>query len=152
MAVRKMVLLVWIAILIAGCEHKLKQTPEVEFITAPGSEERKLPFSPAVRVGDTIYLSGNVGNIPGQLELVGGGIKSETRQTIENIKSVVELAGSSMNRIVKCSVFLADISEWGAMNEVYTTYFDVPPARSAFGASGLALGARVEIDCIAVVN
>jgi 2-iminobutanoate/2-iminopropanoate deaminase len=152
MAIRKIVLLVWIAILIAGCEHKLKHSPEVEFITAPGSEEMKLPFSPAVRVGDTIYLSGNVGNIPGQFELVGGGIKSETRQTMENIKSVVELAGSSMDRIVKCSVFMADISEWSAMNEVYTTYFDVPPARSAFGTSGLALGARVEIDCIAVVN
>lgn len=143
---------VWVVALVAGCEHKLTQTPEVDFITAPGTEEMKLPFSPAVRVGDTIYLSGNLGNIPGTSELVDGGIKSETRQTMENIKSVLELAGTSMDRVVKCSVFMADISEWSAMNEVYTTYFEVPPARSAFGASGLALGARVEIDCIAVIN
>jgi 2-iminobutanoate/2-iminopropanoate deaminase len=68
------------------------------------------------------------------------------------IRKVVELAGSSMDRIVKCSLVMADISEWSAMNEAYTTYFDVPPARSAFGASGLALGARVEIDCIAVIK
>jgi len=152
MAIRKLVLSVWVVALVAGCEHKLTQPPEVEFITAPGTEEMKLPFSPAVRVGDTIYLSGNLGNIPGSSELVDGGIKSETRQTMENIQSVLELAGSSMDRVVKCSVFMADISEWSAMNEVYTTYFDVPPARSAFGASGLALGARVEIDCIAVIN
>ena len=71
---------------------------------------------------------------------------------MENIKSVLELAGSSMDKIVKCSVFIADMAEWGAMNEVYRTYFTVPPARSALGASGLALGARVEIECIAVVG
>jgi enamine deaminase RidA (YjgF/YER057c/UK114 family) len=86
------------------------------------------------------------------MELVPGGIQAETRQTMENIKTTVESAGSSMDRIVKCSVFMADISEWGAMNEVYRTYFETPPARSAFGANGLALGARVEIDCIAVLD
>jgi reactive intermediate/imine deaminase len=152
MTIRKIVLGMCIGALVAGCEHEHKSTVDIEFITAPGTEEMNLPFSPAVRVGNTIYLSGNLGIIPGTLELAPGGIEGETRQTMENIKTAVELAGSSMDRIVKCSVFIADISEWGAVNEVYTTYFDVPPARSAFGANGLALGAKIEIECIAVTK
>jgi reactive intermediate/imine deaminase len=115
-------------------------------------EGRDLPFSSAVRVDNTLYLSGNLGNIPGSLELAEGGIQGETRQTMENIKRVLEQFGSSLDQVVKCTVFLADMSEWGAMNEVYKTYFSNPPARSALGASGLALGARVEIECIAVVR
>ena len=111
-----------------------------------------LPFSSAVRVDNTLYVSGNIGNIPGTLELAEGGIQGETRQTLENMKRVIEQFGSSMDRVVKCTVFLADMAEWGAMNEVYRTYFPNPPARSALGASGLALDARVEIECIAVVN
>lgn len=150
MVIRKIVLSVCLAALSVGCEHE--HAPDIEFITAPGTEDLNLPFSPAVRVDNTIYLSGNLGTIPGTTELAPGGIEGETRQTMDNIKTAVELAGSSMDRIVKCSVFLADVAEWGAMNEVYVTYFDVPPARSAFGANGLALGARVEIDCIAVAR
>lgn len=112
-----------------------------------------LPFSDAVRVGNMLYLSGKIGNIPGTLELAEGGIQGETRQTMENIKAVLERYGSSMDRVVKCTVFLADIAEWGAMNEVYVTYFPTnKPARSALGSSGLALDSRVEIECIATVE
>mgnify|MGYP001818320700 FL=1 len=118
----------------------------------PGMEDMELPFSSAVRVDNTLYLSGNLGNIPGTIELAEGGIQGETRQTMENIKRVLEQFGSSLDQVVKCTVFLADMSEWGAMNEVYRNYFTNPPARSALGASGLALGARVEIECIAVVK
>ena len=125
---------------------------EIEYLQMPGMEDPGLPFSAAVRVDETLYVSGNVGNLPGTLELAPGGIGPETRQTLDNIKAVVEQFGSSMDRVVKCTVFLADIAEWGAMNEVYRTYFENPPARSALGASGLALGARVEIECIAVVD
>ena len=115
--------------------------------------ELKLPFSDAVRVGDTLYLSGQIGNLPGTLQLAEGGIAGETRQTMENIKASLERHGSSLGEVVKCTVFLADIAEWGAMNEVYRSYFPVdPPARSALGASGLALGARVEIECIAALR
>jgi reactive intermediate/imine deaminase len=152
MAIRNIVLSVWLGALVVGCEHEHKSSPDIEFITTPGAAEMNLPFSPAVRVDNTIYLSGNIGNIPGKMELVSGGIKAETRQTMENIKAAVELAGSSMDRIVKCTIFIDDISEWGEVNDVYRTYFDVPPARSAFGADGLALGAKLEIDCIAVVE
>ena len=118
----------------------------------PGTEDLGLPFASAVQVDNTLYLSGNLGNKPGTNELVPGGIEAETRQTMDNIKAVVEHFGSSMDNIVKCTVFLADMDEWPAMNAVYVTYFENPPARSALGASGLALGAKVEIECIAVAR
>jgi len=138
--------------LVSACWHHRHSNLDMEFIPVPGPESSALPFSAAVLAGHTLYISGNLGNVPGTMELVAGGIQAETRQTMENIKSTLELAGASMDRIVKCSVFMADISEWGAMNEVYRTYFEAAPARSAFGANGLALGARVEIDCIAVLD
>lgn len=124
----------------------------ITYHNMPGTEDLGLPFSSAVQVDNTLYLSGNLGNVPGKNELVSGGIEAETRQTMENIKSVAEQFGSSMDKIVKCTVFLADMQEWPAMNKVYRSFFSNPPARSAFGASGLALGARVEIECIAVVD
>jgi 2-iminobutanoate/2-iminopropanoate deaminase len=129
------------------------QPTEIEFLNAPGAEDLNLPFSEAVRVGDMLYLSGQVGLIPGTTDLVPGGIAGETKQVLENIGAVLERNGSSFDRVVKCSVFLADIAEWPAMNEVYRTYFTgSPPARSALEASGLAFGARVEIECIAVIG
>lgn len=148
---KRLILLLPLAF-VFGCEVHVDQEPDVEYLLMPGMEDMDLPFSSAVRVDDTLYLSGNLGNLPGTLDLAEGGIAGETRQTMENIKTVLEQFGSSMDEVVKCSVFLADMSEWGAMNEVYKTYFKNPPARSALGASGLALGARVEIECIAVLQ
>ena len=140
------------ATLFAGCEIEVTQDTQVEYLSTPGSEGLDLPFSAAVRVNDTLYLSGALGNLPGTLDLAEGGIQGETRQTLENIKATLESLGYSMDDIVKCTVFLADIGEWAAMNEVYVTYFDDKPARSAMGVSGLALGARVEIECVAVAG
>ena len=111
-----------------------------------------LPFTAAVRLGNTLYLSGALGIVPGTRSLAEGGIQEETRQTLDNIKATLENSGASMDHVVKCTVFLADMAEWGAMNEVYTTYFKNKPARSAIAASGLALDARVEIECIAWVD
>jgi reactive intermediate/imine deaminase len=125
--------------------------PEVEHYAS--NPELQLPFSDAVRVGDMLYLSGQIGNIPGTAQLAPGGIAGETRQAMENIKASLEKYGSSLDEVVKCTVFLADIGEWAAMNEVYRTYFPTdPPARSALGASGLALNARVEIECLAAMR
>ena len=135
-----------------GCDIQVEQDPKIEYLQMPGSEDLGLPFSAAVRVDHMLYLSGNIGNLPGTLELAPGGIEGETRQTMDNIKLAVEHFGSSMDKVVKCTVFLADMAEWGAMNEVYRTYFTNPPARSALGASGLAIDARVEIECIAVIE
>ena len=112
-----------------------------------------LPFSEAVRVNDTLYLSGMVGVKPGTDALVPGGIEAESRQTMDNIRMTLEAHGASLADVVKCTVMLADISEWSTFNEIYKTYFSGRyPARSALGANGLALGARVEVECIAVVN
>jgi reactive intermediate/imine deaminase len=128
------------------------QGQERQAIRMPGSLEG-LPFSPAVRVGDLLFLSGQIGNRPGTRELVPGGIQAETRQTMENIRTILEFAGSSLDRVVKCTVFLADFGDWPAMNEVYATFFPKdPPARSALGSNGLALGAAVEIECIALAG
>jgi reactive intermediate/imine deaminase len=130
-----------------------EEVKSIEFLSAPGAENLNLPFSEAVRVGDILYLSGQVGTEPDTTQLVPGGIREETRQTLENIKEILERNGSSLNHIFKCTVFLADINEWPKMNEVYRTYFPKsPPARSAMAASGLALNARVEIECIAIVG
>ncbi len=116
------------------------------------STRSDLPFSDAVRVGELLFLSGSIGVLPGTMQLAPGGISGETRQTMENIKATLEKYGSSLGEVVKCTVFLADIADWPAMNEVYVEYFPVkPPARSALGANGLALGALTEIECIATV-
>jgi len=123
-----------------------------EILPVPGAVAG-LPFSPAVRVGNIIYLSGQLGNDVGTRNLVPGGIKPETRRTLENIRAVLESAGSSLDRVIKCTVFLADISEYPAMNEVYASFFPTdPPARSTIAGSGLALGARVEIECMATAK
>ncbi|MGH7582611.1 MAG: RidA family protein [Gemmatimonadales bacterium] len=123
---------------------------DVEFF--PFASGINLPFSEAVRVGSMLYLSGQMGIGPSG-QPVPGGIEAETRQILENIRAVLERHGTSLDRVVKCLVMLADMSEWPAMNKVYLEYFRPPlPARSAFGASGLALGGRIEMECIAVVG
>lgn len=141
------------ALFSCGCGSRSGGPPHVQFAQSPHAAMQNLPFSEAVRVGDMLYLSGQLGTHPGTLQVVPGGIEAETRQCLENIKAVLERNGSSLGRVVKCSVFLADISEWPTFNEIYRTYFPAsPPARSALAASGLALGARVEVECIAVVG
>lgn len=123
----------------------------VTWITPYGRPTR--PFSPAVKVGNLLFLAGQIGTAANaQGNVVPGGIKAETRQTMLNIKEVLEKSGSSLERVVKCTVFMADMREWDQMNEVYATFFpNNKPARSALGANGLALSARVEIECIAAV-
>ena len=117
-----------------------------------GTEGGGRPFSSAVRVDNVLYLSGVIGVDPETQQPMAGGIQAETRRAMEIIEERLAAFDSSMDRIVKCTVFLADMAEWPAMNEVYVTFFDTPPARSAMGTSGLARNARTEIECIAVVN
>jgi 2-iminobutanoate/2-iminopropanoate deaminase len=123
-----------------------------QVIAGPGAPSGR-PYSPAVRVGDLLFLSGHVGVDPATRALVPGGIEAETRQALENIKALLESAGSALDRVVKCTVFLADIQNYAAMNRVYASYFPTdPPARSAVGVSGLPLGAAVEIECLALAG
>lgn len=110
-----------------------------------------LPFPDGVRVGELVILSGQIGIKPGKLELVPGGIEAETRQTFENLKLTLAAHGMTLVDIVRVQVMLADMSEWPRFNQVYLEFFpDAAPARSAFGANGLALGARVEVEAFAV--
>ncbi len=104
-------------------------------------------------MGDTLYLSGQMGTLPGTLTLAPGGLQAEARQAMENIRASLEGHGYSLAHIVKCTVMLADMADWPAFNAIYTGFFTAPyPARSAFGCSGLAMGGRVEIDVIASVR
>ncbi len=115
------------------------------FTAIPG-----LPFSEAAEAGNLVFLSGQIGS-GADGKVVAGGIKAETRQTLANVAAVLKRLGLSMDRIVKVTVMMADMAEWGAMNEEYVAAFGKHlPARSAFGASGLAMNARVEIECIAL--
>ena len=110
------------------------------------------PFSAVVRAGDWLFVSGTLGT-DAQGRLVPGGIQPETRQLMENIRATVEGAGSTMDRLVKCTAYLVDLREWPAMNEVYVTFFPGPrPARAAVGVKELLFGARVEIECVGVMR
>lgn len=110
-----------------------------------------LPFSSAVIVGDTIFLSGEIGRAPGTTRVVEGGVGAETRQILENYKATLARLDSGLADVVKCTVFLDDMAKFGEMNVVYTEYFPGDkPARSTFGVDGLALGAALEIECLAI--
>ncbi len=136
--------------LIATAQHTDSSSAAIEHFNSGTVLPAGLPFSEAVRVGNTLYLSGQIGNNPGTLDLVSGGLAAESRRTMENIKMTLEAHGYAMSDVVKCTVMLTDMSKWGVFNEIYKSYFTPPyPARSAFGANGLALGAQLEVECIA---
>ena len=116
-------------------------------------EDSDLPFSESVLVGKLLFLSGQIGVLPGHRSVVPGGIGPETRQAMTNIAAALERAGSSLDDVVKCTIMLADIADWPALNEHYLVFFPKhKPARSAFAVTGLALDARVEIECIAALQ
>ena len=138
---------------LASLPSAAAEKPGVEFLDPPGAKDSGYPFSQAVRAGDTLYLSGQIGLDPKTGKLAPGGIEAEAKQTLQNVVDALEAHGHSLKDVVKCTVMLADIGEWGRFNEVYKTFFSPPyPARSAFAGSGLALGARVEVECIAYVG
>ena len=122
----------------------------IERILAPGAPEPRGPYSHAVRAGDFIYVSGQVAINPQSNKLEQGTVASETRMTIENIRAILQAAGAGLGDVIKCSVFLADIRDFAAMNEVYGEYFGAAkPARTTVQATLPAQGIKVEIDCVA---
>jgi len=114
----------------------------------------RLPqFSHAVVAGNLVFVSGTLGTLPGGFELASGGAGAETRQTLVNLDTILVAAGSSLRDVVKASVFLADLADFAAMNEAWSERFEAePPARITVGGVQLALGARVEIECIAALS
>ena len=142
---------VFVAALLAAGTVSAGERPE--FLSSPDPAAATLPFSEAVRSGDLLFLSGQIGTVPGKLELAAGGISGESEQTLDNIERALKRHGAAMSDVIKCTVFLADIKEWPAFNEVYRRHFKAPfPARSALATSGLAMNARVEVECIAQVS
>jgi reactive intermediate/imine deaminase len=110
-----------------------------------------LPFSSAIKAGGFVFVSGQIGHHRGQLKLIEGGIEPETRQALEYMKETLELAGSSMEKVVKCTAFIADMADFGKFNEVYRSYFKTHlPARSTVEVKALAMNARIEIECMAL--
>jgi 2-iminobutanoate/2-iminopropanoate deaminase len=129
------------------------EDPDVEFLRSDAVLPPELPFSDGVRVGNLVMLSGQIGVVPGTLNLVGGGIEAQARQTFENIRRTLAAHGLSLRDVVRVQVMLADMADWPRFNAVYREFFTEPwPARSAFGANGLALGARVEVEAFAVMR
>ena len=149
----KFFLIILLSLMLLSCGSKEAFVNQAEAEYLNNGDNSGKPFCEAVRVGNMLYLSGQLGVDPKTGSLVTGGIAAETKQTMENIKTTLERFGSSLDQVVKCTVMLADIAEWQEMNKVYVTYFpNHLPARSAFGTSGLAMGARLELECIATVK
>ena len=143
-----------------SCTHT-QQTPEAlqadhpqktEPIFHQSHEPKKqdAPFSDIVQVGDLYFLSGQIGMDHSTRTLVEGGIKAETTQTLENIKTVLQQHGMDMSNVVKALVILDDIDDFAAFNAIYRTYLPQKPARTTFAAEALAVGAKIEIEVIAV--
>lgn len=124
---------------------------EIQYVNSDETKEKGYPFSDATVVNGVIYLSGAIGTLPDG-SVISGGIAAETKQTMMNIKNRLEKMGGSMDDIFKCTCMLADIKDWPLMSQEYKKFFnpDKLPARSAFAGSGLALGAKLEIECMAI--
>lgn len=148
---RALVALTAVAALGVAPRASAADEPAVEFFRSESAAKGGYPFSEAVRVDSLLFLSGALGVDPATGQLVTGGIEAEAKQTMDNIGAALKARGLDFGDLVKCTVFLADMAEWGRFNGVYRGYFanDRYPARSALGANGLALDARVEVECIA---
>ena len=144
----RLVLATAIAVLMmAAAADAAAARPAVEHFGRSALNGQPLPFSDAVRVGDILYLSGQIGIGPdGKLP---DGIEAQTRQAMDNLGSILKRAGLTYADVFHCTAFLADMKDWPTFNKIYVPYFPAGnmPARSAFGANGLALGARLEIEC-----
>jgi len=154
---KKMVMLFYaIFLLAASCaipDRNSKVSSKATYIQTEEFSKLNLPFSQAVRYENLIYVSGQIGDLKETGELIKGGIIPETDQAMKNINKILEQNGSSMDHIIRCTCMLADISEWRQMSLEYVKFFpNHKPARSAFATKGLALGARIEIECIAYVK
>ena len=157
MRTRSVALPLTLAIAVTGCAEPVDEPeagPEAPLAVAPESATLgELPFSPGVRAGDFLFLSGAIGNAPGTTELVSQDVGEQTRRAMENLRAVLRAGGADLDDVVKCTVFLVDMADYGAMNEAYAAVWPGhPPARSTVAGSGLALGARVEIECIAYLG
>jgi 2-iminobutanoate/2-iminopropanoate deaminase len=130
-------------------------TPMREAVATDKAPKAIGPYSQGIKAGDFVFTAGQAGVDPATGKLVEGGIAGQTRQVLKNIQAILEAAGASLDRVVKCGVFLADMADFQAMNAVYAEFFPPdtnPPARTTVQAAKLPLGALVEIDAIALLK
>ena len=139
------ILLLSIITIFSACEN---ESSNIIFHKSHEENRQNTPFSDAVETDDFLFLAGQIGRNHKEGKLVEGGIKAETKQTIENIRDVLQHHNLSLDHVVKCTVILSDINDFSAFNEVYTTYFTKKPARTTFAAAGLAANSKIEIDVI----
>lgn len=148
---KKYGLIIWITAVFFGFEPLVGQEKtEIIFHKPENPARATAPFSEAVQAGNLFFLAGQIGMDRTVGKLAEGGIQGETEQTIKNIQGVLEFHGLSLDNVVKCTVILSDIKDFKAFNEVYIKYFTKKPARTTYAAAGLAVGAKIEIDVIAV--
>lgn len=142
----KLVATIAVAALVFASPALSSPRPAVEHFGKPALNGQSLPFSDAVRVGDTLYLSGQLGLVDGKLP---DGIEAQTRAALDNVGAILKRAGLGYGDVFHCTAMLSDMKNWPAFNSVYVTYFPEGkrPARSAFGANGLALGGLIELEC-----
>lgn len=127
-----------------------QESTEINFHKPENPARATAPFSEAVQAGNLFFLAGQIGMDRSVGKLAEGGIQGETEQAIKNIEGVLKYHGLTLDNVVKCTVILSDINDFKAFNEVYVKYFTKKPARTTYAASGLAVGAKIEIDVIAV--
>lgn len=144
----KYIFLLLIVLILSACQQ-VKTERSVTFHSSHWPRKADAPFSDAVAVGDLFFLSGQLGIDDATRQLVSGGIVPETRQTLENIKAILNHHDMTLRDVVKCLVILSDIDDFAAFNDVYKTYLPQKPARTTFAASGLAINAKIEIECVA---
>ena len=110
-----------------------------------------IPVSAAVKAGDLVFVGGSIGNVYGKLELVEGGVAAETRQALQHMRAALEAAGSSIDQVIKCNIYLVDMADFGELNEEYGKFFGSHrPTRATVAVKELGLGGRVEIECVAL--
>lgn len=140
-----------IVLVAVGCQPPESPNQQREVVSTDAAPEAIGPYSQAIQAGNTIYCSGQIGIDPETGSMVDGGTAAQTRQVLDNLEAVLAAADASMNDVVQAEVYLADLDDYGAMNEVYASYFDeAPPARAAIQADSLPAGAQVEIMVTAV--
>jgi 2-iminobutanoate/2-iminopropanoate deaminase len=124
-----------------------------EIIIPAGGSKPLAPYSPGIRSGRLVFTAGQVGLVPGTRDLVAGGVAAQARQALENLKTILEAGGAGLETVLKTTVFLADMNDYAAVNDVYAEFFsEDPPARSAVQVAALPIGALVEIEAIAEVR